>query len=59
MAADLNQALDTMKFDVRMRDWNMKQGILKKEDLEKHTKAISDSAASCEPVTLEDKEDFD
>ena len=55
---DLNQALETMKFDVRMRDFNTKQGVIKKEDVEKHVKAISDSAGSCEPVTLEDKEDF-
>lgn len=56
---DLNKALDTMKFDVRMRDWNIKQGNLKKEDLEKHISSINDSANSCEPVTLEDKEDFE
>jgi len=55
---DLNQALEVIKFDVRMRDFNLKTGMIKKEDLEKHTKAINDSAASCEPVTLEDKEDF-
>lgn len=30
---DLNQALETMKYDVRMRDWNIKQGTIKKEDL--------------------------
>lgn len=57
--ADLNQALDTMKYDVRMRDWNMKQGIVKKEDLEKHIKSLNDSGGQCEPVTLEDKEDFE
>lgn len=57
--ADLNKALDTMKFDVRMRDWNMKQGNLKKEDLEKHMGSLNDSSNSCEPVTLEDKEDFE
>ncbi len=57
--ADLNQSLDTMKFDVRMRDWNIKQGNLKKEDLEKYLKSLNDSSAACEPVTLEDKEDFE
>ncbi len=57
--ADLNQSLDKMKFDVRMRDWNIKQGNVKKEDLEKHMQSLNDSSASCEPVTLEDKEDFE
>lgn len=55
---DLNQALEVMKFDVRMRDWNIKQGQIKKEDLEKYLKSLNDSSGSCEPVTLEDKEDF-
>lgn len=57
--ADLNKSLETMMYDVRMRDFNVKQGHIKKEDLEKHLKSISDSSASCEPVTLEDKEDFE
>lgn len=55
---DLNQALDIMKYDVRMRDWNIKQGIIKKEDVEKYMKSLNDQAGACEPVTLEDKEDF-
>ncbi len=55
---DLNQALEVMKYDVRMRDWNIKRGTLNKEDVEKHIKSLNDSANGCEPVTLEDKEDF-
>lgn len=55
---DLNLALEVMKYDVRMRDWNIKRGTLNKEDVEKHIKALNDSVNSCEPVTLEDKEDF-
>jgi hypothetical protein len=55
---DLNQALEFMKFDVRMRDWNLKRGTISKDDVEKHVKSINDSSASAEPVTLEDKEDF-
>lgn len=55
---DLNKALDVMKFDVRMRDWNVKQGNIKKEDVEKHLSSLNDNAGNAEPVTLEDKEDF-
>lgn len=55
---DLNQALETMKFDVRMRDWNVKQGTIKKEDVQKHVSSLPDSAGAAEPVTLEDREDF-
>ena len=55
---DLNKALDIMKFDVRTREWNIKQGLLKKEDLEAYLKSLPDFSGQCEQVTLEDREDF-
>ena len=55
---DLNKALENMKYDSRMMDWNVKQGLVKTEELESHAKALPDSASLCEPVTLEDREDF-
>lgn len=56
---DLNKALENLKFDTRMKDWNMKQGLLQKEDLEKYLKTLKDNAPDCEEVTLEDKGDFE
>lgn len=53
---DLSKALENMKFDVRMKDWNMKQGLIKKEDVETNQKSLPDSGAQCEPVTLEDRD---
>lgn len=56
---DLSKALDSLKFDTRMKDWNLKQGIVTKDDLEKNIKGLKDDAANSEEVTLEDKGDFE
>ncbi len=56
---DLNKALDSLKFDTRMKDWNVKQGLVTKEDVEKNLKGLKDMAGDCEEVTLEDKGDFE
>ncbi len=55
---DLSKALDNLKFDTRMREWMVKQGIVNKEDQQKNLNSLPDSAHVCEPVTLEDKEEF-
>ncbi len=55
---DLAKALESLKYDTRMKEWMMKQGLVTKEDCEKNMKSLGDSANACEPVTLEDKEDF-
>ncbi|MGZ6479848.1 MAG: hypothetical protein ACXWQE_11125 [Bdellovibrionales bacterium] len=56
---DLSKALDSLKFDTRMKDWNLKQGIVTKDDLDKNIKGLKDDAANSEEVTLEDKGDFE
>ncbi len=55
---DLSKALDDLKYDVRMRDWNVKQGLVTKADLDAQVNQLKDSANDSEPVTLEDKDDF-
>ncbi len=55
---DLNQALENLKFDIRMRDWNLKQGLIKNEDWDSYLKSLTDSSSASEPVTLEDREDW-
>lgn len=55
---DLSKALENLKYDTRMREWMVKQGIVTKEDQEKNLKGLPDIAAASEPVTLEDKEDI-
>ncbi|MGZ3722262.1 MAG: hypothetical protein ACXVA9_04995 [Bdellovibrionales bacterium] len=56
---DLGKALDNLKYDTRMKDWNLKQGTLTKDEADKNIKGLKDSAADCEEVTLEDKGDFE
>jgi hypothetical protein len=56
---DLAKALENLKFDTRMKEWNMKQGLVTKEDLEKNVSGLKDSAGDCEEVTLEDRGDFE
>ena len=56
---DLAKALENLKFDNRMKDWNIKQGLINKEDVERFNQGLKDSAADCEEVTLEDVADFE
>jgi hypothetical protein len=56
---DLHKALENLKFDTRMKDWNVKQGIVTREDIETNSKGLKDQSADCEEVTLEDKGDFE
>lgn len=56
---DLAKALENLKFDTRMKDWNIKQGIVTKDELEKNVGGLKDSANDCEEVTLEDRGDFE
>ena len=56
---DLAKALENLKYDHRMKEWNLKQGLVNKEDLDKYQSSLKDSAADCEEVTLEDLGDFE
>jgi hypothetical protein len=56
---DLGKALENLKYDTRMKDWNTKAGTLTKDEVEKNLKGLKDSAGDCEEVTLEDKGDFE
>lgn len=53
---DLNSALQNLMFDTRMRDWNLKYGVINKEEIEKSVKALKDMTPDCENITLEDRD---
>lgn len=55
---DLNKSLDILKFDIRMKDYYLKHGLVTKEELDKYFSSLEDTQSACEPVTLEDKGDF-
>jgi len=52
---DLSQALENLKFDVRMRDWNLKQGVLKDKDIQDHTQNLKDLSASAQPLEFQEE----
>lgn len=53
---DLNAAMKNLLFDTRMKDWNLKQGVVTKEEIDANLKALKDSKQECEPITLEDRD---
>ncbi len=55
---DINKALETMKYDVRMIDWNLNQGLLKPNELTQQLASLPDSKPQAEEVTLEDIEEY-
>jgi hypothetical protein len=53
---DLNKALDALTHDIRMKEFNLKTGVITKEDIEKQNKSLKDHAQDCENITLEDRD---
>ena len=49
MALDKN--MEKLKFDVRLREWNLRNGVLKEEDLKAHLKDLEDVSKNA--VTIE------
>ena len=52
----LNKALETLKFDKRLLELNLKQGRITKEEFEQAQKALPDLQDNCEKLDIE-KED--
>ena len=48
----LNKNLDVKKFDTRLIEWNLQNGIITKEELEKHLASLEDSEAKAEYFKL-------
>ncbi len=54
---DLHKALENLKFDSRMADWNLVHGIVKEEDLTKFKNSLQDLSAQAIPISLQDDDD--
>ncbi|MBX7230863.1 MAG: hypothetical protein K1X29_02130 [Bdellovibrionales bacterium] len=50
---ELHEALLRVRFDVRLIDWHLNQGLITKGDLEKFINALPDSSGSAVPLNLE------
>ena len=40
--SDLSKAIENLKFDKRMKDWNVSQKKITEEDFSKHQKSLKD-----------------
>jgi hypothetical protein len=52
----LNKALETLKFDKRLLELNLKQGRITKEEFEQALKSLPDLQDACEKLDLEKEE---
>jgi hypothetical protein len=50
---ELHEALQMVKYDTRLIDWNLKQGLINKDDYDMHLKALPDSTDRSQTLDLE------
>jgi hypothetical protein len=50
----LDKALKNLKFDVRMTEFNVDNGVVTKEELTSHLNKLPDSSANSEALDLEE-----
>ncbi len=50
----LDKALKNLKFDVRMTEFNLKNGVITKEELNAHLGQLNDSGNNSEKLSLEE-----
>ena len=50
----LDKALKNLKFDVRMTEFNLKNGVISKEELNAHLGQLTDSGNNSEKLSLEE-----
>ena len=50
---NLGKALEALKFDSRMRDWNINQGLLTLDEWKTHLQKLEDLSGKCAKMDLE------
>jgi hypothetical protein len=50
----LDKALKNLKFDVRMTEFNIDNGVISKEELKAHLSQLSDSGNNSEKLSIEE-----
>ena len=53
----LDKAMQNLKLDSRLIEFNIRTGQITKEDLQKHLASLPDSAANCEKINIEENSD--
>jgi hypothetical protein len=51
----LDKAMKNLKFDTRMIEYNINNGLLTKEELQKHIQALQDIADQSETLNIEER----
>ncbi len=51
----LDKAMKSLKFDTRMLEFNLRTGILSKEELVKYLEELPDCSENGEPLELQEK----
>ncbi|MCB0355614.1 MAG: hypothetical protein KDD40_01320 [Bdellovibrionales bacterium] len=54
----LDTALANLKFDSRMIDWNIKNGLLTKEELQTYLNSLKDCSGNTVNIDLEEDSDY-
>ena len=54
---DLSKALENLKFDVRMKEWNLKTGLVKEKEVEENLKNLKDMSAQAVPLDFQDQDE--
>lgn len=52
---NLDKALQQLKYDVRMKNYNSKKGLVTEAELQKFTDALPDVSFNCEKITRLDR----
>ena len=55
----LDKALKNLKYDVRMTEFNVNNGLISKEELKSHLDQLPDAGANSEKLDIEDNSDSD
>lgn len=50
---NLGQALEKLKFDNRLQDWNLSQGIISSKDLKSYLEKLEDLSNRAAPLDLD------
>jgi hypothetical protein len=50
---DLRKALDALKFDSRMLEWNLRNGVVTQKDFDQYLSQLKDEKDKCETVDLD------
>lgn len=53
---NLRQGLEKLKFDVRMIDLNLRSGVLKSNEVQKHLESLEDAQENAAPLQIDENE---